>query len=407
MGITMTGIDHNAAEIDIRMHFSCTKKYTEEFLLYLKELPDIEGCVLLSTCNRMELWVSFSEKWEGDLYEIFCAHRGLNPDLYREYFTSRREQDAVRHLFRLTAGLESRILGDEQIISQVRDALTFSRQLYTTDHVLETLFRQAVTAAKKVRTQVPLSFSDQSVVHAAIRNLKRQGMTFSGRNCLVIGNGAMGKLAASLLQSEGSFVTVTVRQYHSGMVDIPAGCSRIDYGRRMEIFPQCDYIFSATVSPNCTLTREAVAQALTKPVTLVDLAVPRDIEPTVSSLPGVRLFDVDSFREEAHSEAQKMAICEAQTILNAQMDDFFTWYHCMDVIPQIEELKQQMARDLSPRLRKELRKLPLDCDDRQYLTCEIEAAEKRAANKLLFGLRDNLDPQTFRKCLDCLTQLYL
>lgn len=416
MGIETIGIDHNTANIDIRTHFSCTKKYTETFLAYLKQTPGIEGCVLLSTCNRMEVWASVSDRWTGDLYRIFCTHRGLNPDLYRSYFTTRHEEEAAQHLFRLTCGLESRILGDEQIVTQVGDALTFSRQHYAADHVMETLFRRAITAAKKVKTQVILSPFDCSVVHAAIRDLKRRGMDFSEKTCLVIGNGTIGKLAATLLKKEGADVTVTVRQYHSGIVDIPTGCRRVDYGRRMEVFPHCDYVFSATVSPNCTLTREAVAKALSmpgkvsvqtrlKPVTLIDLAVPRDIDPEVASLPGIHLFNVDSFREKADNEKQRQAILQAEEIIREQMDAFFAWHYCVDTIPRIGELKKKMARDLSLRLQKELRKLPLNPEEQLQLTQNIEAAEERTANKLLFGLRDGLDPQTFRECLTCLENL--
>ncbi len=406
MGIEMIGIDHKAAEIDIRMLFSCTKKYTEEFLNYIRKFPCIEGCILLSTCNRTELWISASSAWTGSLYEVFCEHRQLPAALYRDYFTFRREEEAVRHLFWLTGGLESRILGEDQILSQVRDALDFSRRHYATDHVLETLFRQAVTAAKKVKTEVALTSADQSTVHAAIRSLKQQGMIFSGKTCLVIGNGGMGKLAATLLRKEDADVTMTVRQYHSGLVDIPADCHRIDYGRRMELFPQCDYVVSATVSPNYTLPKDLVAQALLKPMVLIDLAVPRDIDPGVKALPGIQLFDIDSFREEAHSEEQRQAIRRAEALLAEQMEAFFTWYNCVDVVPQIEELKQRIAEDLSPRLKKELRNLTPDPETRQELTDDIESAAQRTANKLLFGLRDGLDPQTFRECLRCLNRIY-
>ncbi len=406
MGIQMTGIDHSTAGIDIRTVFSFTRKSTAVTYEKLRLIWGIEGCVLLSTCNRMELWVSTTEEFQGDLYEILCEIRGVDPSGYRQYFSFRREREAVHHLFRLAGGLESRILGEDQIVTQVKDALSFARENYAADHVLETLFRQAVTAAKKVKTGVTLSPSDQSAVHIAIQTLREQGYAFAGKTCMVIGNGIMGKLAATQLRRQGADVTVTVRQYHSGKVEIPEHCRRIDYGRRMELFGQCDYVVSATVSPNYTLTRELVEANLTRPVVLIDLAVPRDIDPQVRELDGVQLFDIDCFREEARSEEQREAIRQAEACFAEQMEEFFTWYECVDVIPRIQEIKQKVAVDLELRLSRKLRALPLTEQEREQLRRDIETASVKTVNKMLFGLRDGTSRRTFREALECMEHIY-
>lgn len=406
MGIQMIGIDHSVAEIDIRTIFSFTKKCTAEALEQLKQVKGVEGCVLLSTCNRMELWVSTNEDFSDDLYELLCRIREVDPGRYRQYFKRREERDAVHHLFRLAGGLESRILGEDQIVTQVKDALAFARENFATDHVLETLFRQAVTAAKKVKTGIALSPSDQSVVHIAIQTLKAQGYTFEGKKCMVIGNGVMGKLAANQIRRQGADVTVTVRQYRSGIVEIPEKCHRIDYGRRMELFGECDYVVSATVSPNYTLTRELVEEHLQKPVVLIDLAVPRDIDPQVRELEQVTLFDIDCFRDEARSEEQKEAIRQAEACFAEQMDEFYTWYECVDVIPKIQDIKEKVAMDLELRLQKKLRELPVEEEVRAQLREDIESAAVRTMNKLLFGLRDGVERKTFRESLGCLEKIY-
>ena len=406
MGIQMIGIDHSVAEIDIRTIFSFTKKCTAEALEQLKQVKGVEGCVLLSTCNRMELWVSTNEDFSDDLYELLCRIREVDPGRYRQYFKRREERDAVHHLFRLAGGLESRILGEDQIVTQVKDALAFARENFATDHVLETLFRQAVTAAKKVKTGIALSPSDQSVVHIAIQTLKEQGYIFEGKKCMVIGNGVMGKLAANQIRRQGADVTVTVRQYRSGIVEIPEKCHRIDYGRRMELFGECDYVVSATVSPNYTLTRELVEEHLQKPVVLIDLAVPRDIDPQVRELEQVTLFDIDCFRDEARSEEQKEAIRQAEACFAEQMDEFYTWYECVDVIPKIQDIKEKVAMDLELRLQKKLRELPVEEEVRAQLREDIESAAVRTMNKLLFGLRDGVERKTFRESLGCLEKIY-
>ena len=406
MGIQMIGIDHSVAEIDIRTIFSFTKKCTAEALEQLKQVKGVEGCVLLSTCNRMELWVSTNEDFSDDLYELLCRIREVDPGRYRQYFKKREERDAVHHLFRLAGGLESRILGEDQIVTQVKDALAFARENFATDHVLETLFRQAVTAAKKVKTGIALSPSDQSVVHIAIQTLKEQGYIFEGKKCMVIGNGVRGKLAANQIRRQGADVTVTVRQYRSGIVEIPEKCHRIDYGRRMELFGACDYVVSATVSPNYTLTRDLVEEHLQKPVGLIDLAVPRDIDPQVRELEQVTLFDIDCFRDEARSEEQKEAIRQAEACFAEQMDEFYTWYECVDVIPKIQDIKEKVAMDLELRLQKKLRELPVEEEVRAQLREDIESAAVRTMNKLLFGLRDGVERKTFRESLGCLEKIY-
>ena len=140
----------------------------------------------------------------------------------------------MEHLFYLTSGLKSQILAEDQIITQVKDALALSREAYCTDNVLEVLFRMAVTAAKKVKTQVSFSRANSSVIHQAIERLEDQGFSLQGKTCMVIGNGEMGKVTALALKEAGADVTVTVRQYRSGIVTIPQGCDRINYGERLE-----------------------------------------------------------------------------------------------------------------------------------------------------------------------------
>ena len=251
-----------------------------------------------------------------------------------------------------------------------------------------------------------LPASDPSAAHTAVRQLQEKGLSFAGKKCLVIGNGVMGKLAATLLKEQGADVTVTVRQYRSGVVEIPRGCSRIDYGKRLELLPDCDFAVSATVSPNYTLPADLVKECIRRPIVLIDLAVPRDIDPAVRELPDVQLYDIDCFREEATSEEQRRAIRQAEALIEKQMKDFFAWYDCVDVMPLIGRIKREIAADLEPRLSKKLRDLPLEEERRRQLRADIEAAAIKTMNKMLFGLRDGLEQRAFRDCLDCMDAIY-
>ncbi len=408
MSIFMIGIDHNKASVDVRALFSFTKKAAGEAMLAFKELDGIHGCVILSTCNRMEVWVSAQKDWDADrLYGQLCALRQVSGGPYRGYFVSRKEREAVEHLFYLTSGLKSQILGEDQILTQVKDALSLAREAFSTDGVLEVLFRMAVTAGKRIKTEVAFHRADPSVIHQAIRTLQQKGFDVQGRRCMVIGNGEMGKMAAQTLTEAGGDVTVTIRQYRSGMVNIPQGCQRIDYGRRMELVPACDLVVSATASPNLTLREELFKEiALTKPLILIDLAVPRDIETGLGEWEGITLYDMDSFRVSETDPGMEESFQQADGIVREQMDEFYQWLEGRDVIPRIQKIQSESVRDLDLRIHKVLQKTPMEEADRQKLAQTIEKEAGKVVNKLIFGLRDNLEKEVFLECVAGLEKVY-
>ena len=408
MSISMIGIDHSKASVDIRAKFSFTKKRAIEAMKKLKEEHGILGCIILSTCNRMEVWVSTQDDKEISLYEFLCREKEVKKDEYQDYFMKRENEEAVRHLFYLTSGLKSQILAEDQIITQVKDALTLARDAYCTDNVLEVLFRMAVTAAKKVKTEVTFSRANTSVIHQAMERLRNQGFSFEGKTCMVIGNGEMGKVTALALKEAGADVTVTVRQYRSGVVNIPQGCKRINYGERMELLPDCDLVVSATASPNYTLTKENFEEIKldAASVVLIDLAVPRDIDPEVGKLQNVSLYDIDSFRIDAASPKLQASMQKAGEILDDQMKEFYDWFNGRDIFPRIEEIKADAVEDLNLRITKILKKTPMEQKDRESLLRAIDTAAGKVVNKMIFGLRDSLEQEAFLDCVEGLEKIY-
>ena len=408
MSISMIGIDHSKASVDIRAKFSFTKKRAIEAMKKLKEEHGILGCIILSTCNRMEVWVSTQDDEEISLYDFLCKEKEVEKDEYQDYFMKRENEEAVRHLFYLTSGLKSQILAEDQIITQVKDALTLARDAYCTDNVLEVLFRMAVTAAKKVKTEVTFSRANTSVIHQAMERLKNQGFSFEGKTCMVIGNGEMGKVTALALKEAGADVTVTVRQYRSGVVNIPQGCKRINYGERMELLPDCDLVVSATASPNYTLTKENFEEIKldAASVVLIDLAVPRDIDPEVGKLQNVSLYDIDSFRIDAASPKLQASMQKAGEILEDQMKEFYDWSNGRDIFPRIEEIKADAVEDLNLRITKILKKTPMEQKDRESLLRAIDTAAGKVVNKMIFGLRDSLEQEAFLDCVEGLEKIY-
>ena len=430
MSISMIGIDHNMAPVDIRAKFAFTKKNAGEAMEKIKNQNGIYGCVILSTCNRLEVWASVDDEVDVCLYDCLCRIKGITEDSYRQYFVERKDQEAVEHLFYLTSGLKSQIIGEDQILTQVKDALNLARENFAADGVLEVLFRMAATAGKRIKTEVPFSHGNPSVIHQAIGFLAEKGYSLRDKTCMVIGNGEMGKVAAQALQEAGADVTVTIRQYRSGVVNIPLGCKRINYGDRMEYMPQCDLVVSATASPNFTLKEELFQGIRTKDdLILIDLAVPRDIEPSVGKIQGGTLYDMDiavlkrqgladellleralydmdSFRiEEVPAELQEN-LEAAGAIVREQMDEFFQWLDGRDLIPRIQDIKDEAVNDLNLRIAKILKKTPMEEDDRQNLVHAVDTAAGKVVNKLIFGLRDSLNQEIFLECVAGLEKIY-
>lgn len=407
MSISMIGVDHNRAPVDIRALFAFTKKNAGEAMERLKEQEGVYGCIILSTCNRLEIWASVDDACDPSLYDCLCQVKGIHEVSYEEYFVKRKDKEAVEHLFYLASGLKSQILGEDQILTQVKDALNLAREHFTTDSVLEVLFRMAVTAGKKIKTEVPFSHGNPSVIHQAVQYLESQGYSIKGKTCMVIGNGEMGKVAAQTLREAGGDVTVTVREYRSGIVQIPVGCKRINYTERVAYLPKCDLVVSATASPNFTLREELFEQIeLEKTLILIDLAVPRDIEPGIGRMEGITLYDMDSFRmEEVPAELEENLEAAGQ-IVRAQMDEFYQWLDGRDVIPRIMEIKEEAVHDLNLRIEKILKNTPMEEKDRGNLLKAVDAAAGKVVNKLIFGLRDSLNQDAFLECVAGLEKIY-
>ena len=407
MAIWMIGVDHTKADLDVRGEFSFTKKKIQEAYEHFLNRPEIRGNVILSTCNRLEWWLSAAEEADFSPAALLCGFLGLDEKKYAPFLTERRGSAAVDHFFRLAAGLESRIVGEDQILTQVGDALQLARAAGAADNTLEVLFRLGVTAGKRVKTETDLSSADSSVIHTAIRMLEEKGFTVEGKKCMVIGNGMMGKLSAATLMEKGADVTVTVRQYHSGVVEIPKGCKLIGYTERYALLPACQLVVSATSSPNVTLRRsELAALPVDHDICLVDLAVPRDIEPEAGDLPHFTLYDIDAFQIDLRTDKFRRNAARAEEILEDEKKEFYAWYEGRDLVPRIQALKALSAGDLAARLTPVFRGVPLGAEDKAALKREVEGAAQRMMNRMLFGVRARLPENVFSQCVEAMEAVF-
>lgn len=382
MSILMTGIDYNKASLETRERFALTIAAQEQLLEDVCRSAGVLGSVLISTCNRMELWVS-GEAVQP--YPLLCSLLGVDERLYEPYFTTREEDEAVDHLFELACGLKSQIFGEEQILSQVKDSIAFARECGASDPVLEALFRCAVTAAKKAKTAVHLSSVDRSAARSAVQLLQSKFERLQGLRCLVIGSGEMGRLAAKELLAEGCEVTMTLRRYKHGKSVIPAGCRVVDYEDRHSELAQSQVIFSATRSPHYTLIcSEAKTQLAGQGKILFDLAVPRDIDPEIAGLPGVCVYDIDHLGCVQMTEQDSESIRQVRAIVEEELLEFRRWLRVRALMPKINEISAAAATEVQGRMDNRLKNTQL-CEEDLRLVREAagQAVEKVVSAVLL------------------------
>lgn len=396
--IQMFGIDYSTASVDVRSAFAIKKSEQSNIMNNLKDEFNLHGIVLLHTCNRTEVWVSGDADVKGVL-AAFCELKNVSASQYENYFTIREADDAIEHLMWLTCGLKSAIIAEDQILTQIKQAIDFARYEKLSDSSLDVLFRMAVTAAKKIKTEVVFSRANLSAVDEAIELLSEDGFDINNKKCLVIGNGAYGCLAANTLIRGGADVTVTIRQYHSGEVMIPKGCKTILYGDRYNCFEQYDMIVSATASPNYTLTYDRLSKLnIDKDIILLDLAVPRDIEPRIKELCCYKMYNIDDFKTK-QNDANEQAVSQAKKIIDEQIEEFRTWYNYRNTIPLIEGIKNSAVCDIEKRIDKDIRKLSIEKNDEEQLRNRVKDAAGKVVANIFYHMREVLDEEDFKKCV--------
>ena len=387
MKLCMAGIDASAP-FEEREKLSLVRGQVQAMLPRIAEQT---GCaaVLLATCSRTELYLhAEGERALPDPAEALCRAAGVAASA----FVTRREgADAVRHLMHVAAGMQSQIFGDDQIVSQVKDAVALAREAKTTDAVLDTLFRRAVTAGKRVRTETRLTGVPASAAEVGVRRAERFFGSLAGRRAVVIGNGEMGRLAARALVRAGSEVTVTLRTYRHGETLVPQGCGTVPYDRRLDAIEGADLVVSATTSPHFTLTAAQMQTLLCPPRLLLDLAMPRDIESTAAGAQAA-LFNLDDLGDlgDADDTSRETAEC----ILDEETREFFAWLNYRAALPLIAKIKSAAIERV--RHMRDYDALAAEGDAETL----AELAVSRAVELVLSGMKEKVNVQSMKDCLE-------
>lgn len=385
MNVAMSGLDYELAPIELREGLSFTRHQVKKLDVALRAYRGVEGCVLLSTCNRTEIYISGGDGIDWNPGALLCEAAGVDYASFAPAFVTRRGQEATRHLMEVAGGLRSQIWGEDQIVTQVKTAIEIARDAGTADGVLETLFRSAVSAGKEIKTKVRLVGVPVSVAQRAVEVLVEVLGGFGGRRALVIGNGEMGRLAAELLRRRGCTVTVTLRTYRHGETLVPAGCGVVLYEERYGAMEGADLIISATTSPHYTVIPEELKALKNPPSLMVDLSIPRDIHPFVGELPGVTLYNVDTLGGAAGREVP----AEAAEIMEKHMLQLEQWDNYRACLPALERVKRAVLE----------RVVGVDAGDSgSYALMELTVS--RTVDLLSGALKENLNPADLLRCAE-------
>ena len=385
MIVLLSSLEHHRAPIDLREALSFTATHVQRLNARIAGLPNLHGCVILSTCNRTEIYLCCDHPCHPG--QVLCHAAGVEFAPFSAAFVTCQGEEAVEHLMQVAAGLRSRVWGEDQILTQVKRAITLSREAGAAHPMLETLFRCAISAGKEVRSSVRLTTLPTSAASQGVALLTQHLGNLEGKRALVIGNGEMGKLSAQLLHEAGCQVMVTLRTYRHGETVVPSGCQAQPYDRRLELMDGVDILVSATASPHYTITAQQLQQVAHPPGTILDLASPRDIEPQVGQLCGVTLFNVDDLMDTAPLHTVPAAV---QNILDKHQRQFYRWLNYKAGLPLLDDLKLSIVQRLTatPQLTQE------GLDPEEIIAQTVQ----RTVELLVGGLPTPPSPDSLRQC---------
>ena len=335
-------ISHRQAPVEIRKQFSFDREQTRRFLSRMKEEPGVWGSVLVSTCNRTEVYFSGERKAVDAVQELLAGEKAADIRLLRRFFRIYQGQKAAEHLFRVTGGLDSMVLGEDEILGQIRTAYNTAREEQSADYYINALFQRALKSAKRIKTETCLSKSSVSIatLSAAQAVQFREGE----KKVLLLGaTGQMGSLIAKNLSGRKD-----IRLFAAVRRRCPAvlmeNAAQIAYGERYSYIDQADIVISATASPHYTITYEACRAAVKtqKHRLFLDIAVPNDIDPDIALLEGAQLRNIDYFQEIAneHMSQKEEGLLQAERLIEKECEEAEKELIFHDFLPSLPGLME-------------------------------------------------------------------
>jgi glutamyl-tRNA reductase len=334
-------------------------------LFHLRQLPGVEESVVISTCNRLEVYaVVRSAKVAEPIMAAICDYYELNQETIRPHLYVEPDERAVQHLMRVASGLDSMILGESQILGQVREALNTADAVGSAGTLLHRLFEVAMHTGKRAHNETPIGEHTTSVSHAAAR-LVMNNHANTDANILLVGTGEMAVLAGQALKDRGYHNLHVVNRTYSNAVHVAErlGAQAHEWSFVWDCMAEADAVISATGAPHLILytddMRYSMARRRYKALTLVDIAVPRDIDPDISTLPGACVYDIDELQNvvDENVAQRTAAVPQVEAIVNVETEKYMGWQQERSITPVIVDLRREVQSVVEAELEDALGKL--------------------------------------------------
>jgi glutamyl-tRNA reductase len=416
MSLFSLGVSHQTAPVAIREKVAVPDDALKEALNDLQRFTRVEEASIVSTCNRTEIYCRQDSGDSKRITEWLCNYKSIHQDDLNPFIYTHPNQFAVNHAFRVASGLDSLVLGEPQILGQMKTAFSTAHQAGKTGKILNRLFQQSFSVAKKVRSDTAIGANPVSVAYAAVNLAKQIFADMSEQRVLMIGAGETITLAAQHLKAQGvQHFTIANRTLERGIeLANQLGGHAIELSEIPNALADAEIIVSSTASTLPIIGKGMVESTLKKRMNkrmfMVDLAVPRDIEPEVAKLPNVYLYTVDDLREvvSENIDGRKQAAKQAEKIIEQHSSEFILWLNSLDHEPLMRALRQQTQEISNNELERSMRRIQAGDSPEEVLqqfarslsqkflhrpTIELnEASDEHvlAAARTLFGLSDEI-----------------
>ncbi|NLC69859.1 MAG: glutamyl-tRNA reductase [Desulfuromonadaceae bacterium] len=417
MNIIIVGLNYRTAPLPIRERLAFLPSRIQEALAQLMERPAVRECLLLSTCNRVEVYAVTPQVEEGveEVRRFLADYHGLEEGAIRPHLYAWCGVAAVRHLFRVASGLDSMVIGEPQILGQVKVAYSQACRAKTNALIVNRLLHRTFSVAKRVRSETAIAGKAVSIPFAAVEMVRRIFGTLAGKNVLLIGSGKIGELAAQHFLGHGVHsITVINRTLERArdMAEKFRGRA-VSFERLSDQLVSADIVLSCTAAPHYIIRPQDVERILARrggrPLFLVDVAVPRDIDPLVGSIPQVYLYDVDDLQGIISSNlvSRRKEAEKGELIIEEEVVRFQRWLGNLEVVPTILSLRRRVEEICGTERDKALAALE-GAGERERAAVEVMASA--IAGKLLHypiaALKSSRQRRTGNYYVDALRHLF-
>jgi glutamyl-tRNA reductase len=385
--LVLIGINHKTAPIELRERIAISRDDLPEATRALAAQPGVSECMIVSTCNRVEMLAAV-ESPETDLTQFLHNHFGLDQALLAPHIYEHRDQQAVRHLFRVAASLDSMVVGEPQILGQVKEAFATARATGTVSGQLEHLLQSAFAAAKRIRTETAIGSNSVSIASVAVELARKIFGSLQGRTVFLVGAGKMSELAARHLVQQGAgAILVTNRTLERArQLAEPFNGRVIPFEKLHETATEADIVISSTGAPHPIFRREHGQQFMhrrrNRPMFFIDIAVPRDVDPAMNKVEGIFVYDIDDLQQVAasHIAERQSQAGDAEALINAEVERFHQRRRAVNVAPAIVSLQHQAEEIRQNELKRMHAKLGILSEEQ---LAAVEALTRGLVNKFL------------------------